>query len=169
LQKRFRLWSVTVGIQALLILFWVLYVFANHAILLGLISIFTYGLFGAYNVVQFSYRLAIIPDQLQGRVNSVFRLIAFAGEPLGLLLAGLLLQAIGPVPTILAALGFLVVLTVVTIPNPHMRKAPHISQILTQETSLPEAPLAQASLAEAAFPEADLAEVLLPEISLPEA
>ena len=30
-----------------------------------------------YNVVQLSYRIALIPDGLQGRVNSSFRLFAF--------------------------------------------------------------------------------------------
>lgn len=52
-------------------------------------------------VVQFSYRMKIIPDSLQGRVNSVFRLIAFGSQPVGLALTGILLQTIGPIPTIL--------------------------------------------------------------------
>src|SRR5712692_9219172 len=169
LQKRFRPWSITLGAQVVIIVSWAFYAIANNAILLGLISIFVFAGFGAYNVVQFSYRLAIIPDHLQGRVNSVFRLIAFAGDPLGLLLAGLLLQTIGVVPTILAAWGFLIVIAVITALNPHVRKATLISQIRAQETPLPEAALAEASLAETAFPEGGLAEVLLPEVSLPEA
>src|SRR2546430_17717967 len=53
-----------------------------------------------YNVVQFSYRSAIIPDELQGRVNSVFRLIAFGGQPLGLALTGVLIQKIGVIQTV---------------------------------------------------------------------
>ena len=54
-----------------------------------------------YLSVQFSYRLALIPDHLQGRVNSVFRLIAFGSEPIGLAVTGILLQSIGPVSTVL--------------------------------------------------------------------
>ena len=34
-----------------------------------------------YNVVQFSYRLALIPERLLGRVNSTFRLLAFGFQP----------------------------------------------------------------------------------------
>ena len=41
---------------------------------------------------QYAYRLAQIPDPLQGRVNSVFRLIAFGSGPVGLALTGWLLQ-----------------------------------------------------------------------------
>ena len=49
-----------------------------------------------YWVVHYTYRLETIPDHLQGRVNSVFLLIAFSGQPLGLAVTGLLLQAVGP-------------------------------------------------------------------------
>jgi hypothetical protein len=56
-----------------------------------------------YNVVQFSYRLSLIPDALQGRVNSTFRLLAFGFTPLGAAASGLLLeqQHIGSISTVL--------------------------------------------------------------------
>ena len=57
-----------------------------------------------YDITQFSYRMALIPDELQGRVNSVYRMIARATPPLGLALAGILLQRFGGLPTI-ALLG----------------------------------------------------------------
>lgn len=50
-------------------------------------------LFGPlYDVVQFSYRIALIPDALQGRVNSGFRLFAFGLNPAGAALGGWLLE-----------------------------------------------------------------------------
>ena len=76
-----------------------------------------------YNVVQFSYRLSLIPDELQGRVNSSFRLISYSLRPLGQVLTGVLLQDIGPIFTILAFSLCLVVLAVAASLNPHMRKA----------------------------------------------
>lgn len=57
-----------------------------------------------YDITQFSYRMTLIPDELQGRVNSVYRMIARATPPLGLALTGLLLQHFGGLPTI-ALLG----------------------------------------------------------------
>lgn len=150
LQKRFRLWSIIVVSQVVIIVAWICYAFAAHAILLGVISIFVYGGFGAYNVVQFSYRLALIPDDLQGRVNSVFRLISFAGNPLGLLITGLVLQAIGPTSTILATWGCLVVISAVTAVNPHVRKAPLIAQLQKPASAPAEEPsqVEEASVAE---------------------
>lgn len=60
----------------------------------------------AYNVTQLSYRLTLIPDALQGRVNSAFRLLAFCGIPLGRAVGGLLLGPIGPRGELIAlALG----------------------------------------------------------------
>jgi MFS-type transporter involved in bile tolerance (Atg22 family) len=58
-----------------------------------------------YDIVQYSYRLSLIPDELQGRVNSVFRLIAWSGWPLGIGLAGIFLETIGPRGAVLAVFG----------------------------------------------------------------
>jgi len=49
-----------------------------------------------YNVVTISYRLMLVPDALQGRVNSVFRLLGLGSVPLGAAIGGLLLTVIGP-------------------------------------------------------------------------
>jgi predicted MFS family arabinose efflux permease len=45
-----------------------------------------------YNVVQLSRRLAMIPDGLQGRVNSAFRLAANLLYPVGAALCGVLIE-----------------------------------------------------------------------------
>jgi len=68
-----------------------------------------------YNVVSISYRLRLVPDPLQGRVNSVFRLLALGSVPLGTAIGGLLLGPIGPrVELWLIAAGFALCAVVVT-------------------------------------------------------
>jgi hypothetical protein len=76
-----------------------------------------------YGVIQFSYRLTLIPDELQGRVNSVFRLVVFAGDPIGLALTGALLQVIGVAPTVWLYTVLLVLLALVTVLNRSLRSA----------------------------------------------
>lgn len=49
-----------------------------------------------YNVSQVSYRLSLIPDHLQGRVNSAFRLVPLGSQPLGLIAIGALLGVLSP-------------------------------------------------------------------------
>src|SRR5207237_10775316 len=73
---------------------------APNVVVLGLLLAASFLTGPIYNVVQMSYRMAIIPDELQGRVNSMFRLIAFGGQPLGLALTGILIQRVGVVVTI---------------------------------------------------------------------
>jgi len=53
----------------------------------------------------------LVPDALQGRVTSVFRLLNIAGQPLSLAVGGLLLAALGPRPVLwaMAAGGVLVI------------------------------------------------------------
>jgi hypothetical protein len=49
-----------------------------------------------FGVTQLSYRLSLIPDALQGRLNSIFDLLFFGSQPLGVAIGGLLLTAAGP-------------------------------------------------------------------------
>lgn len=77
-----------------------------------------------YDVVQYTYRISIIPDALQGRVNSVFRLISRGVRPLGGALTGVLLERAGGVTTVLVLAGWLVLVALVTTCNRHVRDAP---------------------------------------------
>ncbi len=82
-----------------------------------------------YTVVQMSYRLALIPDELQGRVNSVFRLIAFCGQPIGLAITGFLLEAFNPLVTALAFMALQVAITALATVNPHIRHAKPLAEV----------------------------------------
>jgi MFS family permease len=48
-----------------------------------------------WNVPTVAYRQALTPDHLLGRVNSVYRLVAFGTMPLGAILAGLTAEVLG--------------------------------------------------------------------------
>jgi MFS family permease len=59
-----------------------------------------------YNVNQVSYRQAITPERMQGRMNATMRFIIWGTIPIGSLLGGALGTAIGLLPTIwIGALG----------------------------------------------------------------
>jgi predicted MFS family arabinose efflux permease len=93
---------------------------AIHAVALGLVAaagsvwLVALGLFVAgmietmTGITQVSYRLGLIPDALQGRVNSVYRLMSFGAMGLGTTGGGLLIDLYGPRPVmglIAAAIG----------------------------------------------------------------
>jgi predicted MFS family arabinose efflux permease len=100
-----------------------LYLVAPNLIVLGMVGFFSLIASPVYNVVQFSYRSALIPDALQGRVNSVFRLIAFGGLPIGLALIGWLLQSIGATMTIICCAIALSLLALSMTFNGYVRHA----------------------------------------------
>lgn len=126
IQRRFSFGQVIIGVTWIATLLWPLYVFAPNPVILGAITAGLYAVEPIYNVVQFGYILPLIPDEIQGRVNSVFYLIIFAGAPIGVALAGVLLQAIGAIPTVLVFLGCRLLMAVSVTLNAHIRTAPSV-------------------------------------------
>jgi MFS family permease len=79
-----------------------------------------------YNIVQVSYRQAICPPRLQGRMNSTMRFIVWGTIPLGGLVGGVLGSTVGLRQTIVvgaigAGLSFLWILL---SPQRHLREMP---------------------------------------------
>jgi MFS family permease len=62
-----------------------------------------------WNVITVSFRQGIIPDRLLGRVNSVYRLLAWGTQPVGALLGGVLGELFG-LPIVFAVGGLLILL-----------------------------------------------------------
>lgn len=102
LQKRFGFSRVFITAVWVWCLSWLFFAVAPDPLLLGAITTLSFIVVPVYSVMQYSYRLTMTPDHLLGRVNSVYRLLAFGAQPLGIALTGVLLQAIGPAPTVLA-------------------------------------------------------------------
>jgi MFS family permease len=79
-----------------------------------------------YNIIQVSYRQAICPQRLQGRMNSVMRFIVWGTIPIGALLGGALGTWIGLRETIVvgAVGGSLSFLWILLSPQRHLREMP---------------------------------------------
>jgi MFS family permease len=96
-----------------------------------------------YNIVQVSYRQAICPPQLQGRMNSVMRFVVWGTIPIGTLLGGALGSTIGLRETIVVGAigGGLAVLWIVFSPQRHLRDMPEpIEEEPIQSDLAPEVP-----------------------------
>ncbi|MEM7719386.1 MAG: MFS transporter [Pseudomonadota bacterium] len=73
--------------------------FAPNAWWLALLFVFSEFTGIVWNTVSVSYRQRVIPDALLGRVNSLYRLLAWGMMPIGLALSGILTRmADGPLP-----------------------------------------------------------------------
>ena len=129
LNNRFGFGRVIIGTTWIWVLTWLFYAIAPNPFVLGLANALSFIVVPIYMVVQYSYRLAMIPDRLQGRVNSVFRLIAFGSQPLGIAITGVLIQAIGPALTVVVLFLPQLVLAIAVTFNRHVRNARPIAEI----------------------------------------
>jgi predicted MFS family arabinose efflux permease len=134
LQKRLRFGTVIITTSFIWGFLWVAYIFAPNIWAMGAITAASFILNPIYNVTQMSYRLALIPDALQGRVNSVFRLLAFGGQPLGYALTGAALERFGPISTVTTIAAVQLVMATLTALNRHVRHARPIEQLQPTES-----------------------------------
>ena len=128
IQRRFSFGQVIIGTIALQALLFPFYALAPGPVWLGVVyaGIMFFG--PVFNVVQFSYRISMIPDGLQGRVNSGFRLICFSMNPVGAALCGLTLEWWGTTATVAVFSAFYLALTVATWMDDVVRRAPRHAQ-----------------------------------------
>ena len=123
IQRKFGFGTVIVTSVWVMTLTYVLLAVAPNPVLLGVVLGCMFIMTPIYNTVQFGYRLQIIPDELQGRVNSAFRLFAFGFQPLGAALSGILISAVGAQSTVLIFSGVGLALAIVTTANRRVRTA----------------------------------------------
>ena len=100
-QKQFSYRQITVGCVWLMAALFPLYAIAPNIIALGAITAVAYFTAPVFIVTQLAYRLPLIPDQMQGRVNSTYRLIVFGFQPIGALLSGFLISRLGAASAVL--------------------------------------------------------------------
>jgi predicted MFS family arabinose efflux permease len=108
---------------------WFLLLLPRDMIELSVVVALLYAVLMIADLAQFSYRRILIPDELQGRVNGIFRLISYSGAPLGLALTGFLLQVYGPIATIMLLGGGVVVTATLVTLNPHVRRAHPLAEL----------------------------------------
>lgn len=121
LQKYVTLRQIMISAQWVWALLFPLYIVVPNTFFLGVLTAMTFLVGSIINVVQYSYRLTLIPDALQGRINSIFRLIAFAGPPLGSMITGMLLQTLDVVSTIMLFFTGLLIVALATTFNRSLR------------------------------------------------
>jgi MFS family permease len=87
------------------------------------------------NAMIIGYRVAIVPDRLQGRVNSVARSLALLALPLGPVVAGLLLGSFSARFTVAAFVAFLAVIAVIATLSRSIRAAPSFDEVAAATAS----------------------------------
>ena len=128
IQKRFTFGQVIVTLTWVNVAGMALYAIVPSPLWVGVVSGVIFFVGPVYNVVQFSYRIALIPDELQGRVNSVFRLLAFGFIPVGAAAGGAVIEHAGVIPCIVTLSLWSALLALTASFNRHVRDAAPIAR-----------------------------------------
>lgn len=129
IQRRFRFGQVLPILAWGYPITWLLFGLVPSPLLMALVEVVSMIVDQIYDVVWPSYRMAMIPDALQGRVMSAYRVIMLSMQPVGLFAGGLLVQRVGAGHTLLLAAAVEALLAVATTLSPHVRHAPPVGDL----------------------------------------
>lgn len=122
-QQRVSFGRALCGSLVLFVVLWPLYALSDSALLLGVVIVGLALLDSVSSILLASYRLAAVPDEMQGRISSIYRLVIYGALALGQVLIGQCLDRFGVLLTVgLLWLGLLL-FTVVLLVDHQVRQA----------------------------------------------
>jgi predicted MFS family arabinose efflux permease len=128
IQRRFSFGQVIIGVVLLQALLYPLFAACPSPLWLGLVYGIIEFLGPVYNVVQFSHRIALIPQGLEGRVNAGYRFIAHALSPAGAALCGVLIERLGAGATLAFFASLFALLGLAALSSRTIRREPSLVQ-----------------------------------------
>jgi MFS family permease len=132
LQRRVSIRTVLIGESCVMALVLPLLLLTREAVLLGLIVAAAEFLTPVTNSIVVSYRVALAPDRLQGRVQAAATLLSSSATWLGPLAVGFMLQNTGASTTILGTCGWALLLAAAAILTPVFRHPPSLTQTVVK-------------------------------------
>lgn len=118
LSRRFTAGTIAIAgllVQACAITAWIL----ATSPMLGLCALVVFQAAASTVIINgITVRHLVTPDQLQGRVNTTARMLAWGGQPIGAGIAGALVGPIGLLATLALAIGVIAINTVVAFLSP---------------------------------------------------
>lgn len=132
LQKRFTFGQVMIGSTWVWAISWLALAIAPNLWVLGIANGISFIIAPIYFSVSFSYRLLVIPDQLQGRVQSIYRLLSFGSQPLSFAITGFLISWLGPIWAVVILFVPQGAFALAATFHRQLRKAPTLSHIAQQ-------------------------------------
>jgi len=123
LQRRIRFGLMLRCALIVFVVLWPLYGFITTPLLLGAVFAGIALADSVRAVFMDSYRFAVVPDALQGRVSGLYRLILFSVLTIGSSALGLSLEHLGVLPTVGILWSGLLLITVLLFLSRHMRQA----------------------------------------------
>lgn len=118
---RATMWAVALLIPLLAV--------APHPIVVGALYGAIFTLHPTWGAVVGAYRVALVPDELQGRMQSVASLLSLGAVPFGFLAVGVLLEAAGTTATTLVLFAVMLGVAVAAAVSRSVRNAPSLRDL----------------------------------------
>ncbi|HEU5378365.1 MAG TPA: MFS transporter [Ktedonobacteraceae bacterium] len=131
-QKRWSFGQAQIGVRWLICLSWFLFAFAPNPFWIGIVLFIFLFLEPTEDVVYFSYRLALIPEHLQGRVISIARIFTRSASSVAPFLVGFFIDRFGVLNAVLICGVHLGLMALILTFSPHVRKAPPLRSLTDQ-------------------------------------
>ena len=122
IQRRIRFGWALGSMLILFVLLWPLYGVASSPIFLGIVVAGLALIDSISAILISSYRLAVVPDELQGRVGSVYRLIVFGSLALGQVVVGQCLDRFGVLTTVGILWSGLILFAILMLADSQLRQ-----------------------------------------------
>ncbi|HZS93965.1 MAG TPA: MFS transporter [Chloroflexota bacterium] len=129
IQRYFRFGTIVVASAWIWALTWIPYALAPNVVALAIANAVGWLIIPILMGAQYSFRIATIPDSMQGRSNAVIKLVAFGTQPVSLAMTGALIQAYGPIPAIYILLVPQVIAAAITTIYAPLRRTPYLKDI----------------------------------------
>ncbi|MEU3623258.1 MFS transporter [Amycolatopsis coloradensis] len=126
--KRLSLKAVVIGANWVWLVLVPLLAVVRDPLLLGVVFAAMAFVGPLWNVAISAYQLEITPDHIQGRVIAAGSMIAFGAVPLGSLIGGILLGAVGATTTVWLFTVWMAMLALATVISPAVRSAPDLTK-----------------------------------------
>jgi predicted MFS family arabinose efflux permease len=128
IQRRFSFGEIIIGTGWIIVGLMLSLILAPNTLVLGLIASANFVLMPACGAVLQAYQISLIPDRLQGRVNSAFLIPAMSLSPIGRLLTGTLFETAGSIWATVALALCLAAVALVATASAQVRRAPSLTQ-----------------------------------------
>jgi MFS family permease len=129
--------AIGATLSAMTLLLPILLVVRHTPIALGLVYGAMFVAYPTWSAMHWAYFAALVPDQLQGRAQSIATLLSLGPVPFGLLLVGLSLQWIGSAATVWSIFGLMLLATVVALRSKEIRDVPQLHELAMEKASHP--------------------------------
>jgi predicted MFS family arabinose efflux permease len=129
--------AIGTTLLAMTLLLPILLVVRHTPIALGLVYGAMFVAYPTWSAVHWAYFAALVPDELQGRVQSIATLLSLGPVPFGVLLVGLGLQWIGTAATVWSIFALMLLASLIALRSKEIRDVPQLHELALQNAHHP--------------------------------